>query len=171
MKIDFNLELLPLIKYYEALIKGQDRIGVDMEEITKDIIKKKESENSFDIEDFINLEINSFNVNLYTQEMVKVASSIKTLYRICVNSKFVIDIPDKYKNILDSVIKDNGFDFSMYVDHDVLKFKNDDFPDRIRQMCERMVDPSSLEDRYSMLKDQYEYFLKIKDQDGSKKTD
>ena len=87
MKVDFNLELLPLIKYYEALIKGQDRIGVDMEEITKDIIKKKESENSFDIEDFINLEINSFNVNLYTQEMVKVASSIKTLYRICVNSK------------------------------------------------------------------------------------
>ena len=55
MKVDFNLELLPLIKYYEAFIKGQDRIGVDMEEITKDIIKKKESENSFDIEDFINL--------------------------------------------------------------------------------------------------------------------
>ena len=59
-KIDFDSDIKHLISYYNHLLSAQDEVGEEMEEITKDIIRKKEEENDIELEDFIDLEEKSF---------------------------------------------------------------------------------------------------------------
>lgn len=55
-KIDFDSDIKHLISYYNHLLSAQDKAGEEMEEITKDIIRKKDEENDIELEDFIDLE-------------------------------------------------------------------------------------------------------------------
>ena len=171
-KIDFDSDIKHLISYYNPLLSDQDKVGEDMEELTKDIIRKKDEENNIELEDFIDLEEKSFMTNLYQQEMLKVSSSIKAVYRLSINAGHDLNIDDDSKKILDRIVNDGESDFIMYVDNntDSVMFKEESVEEGIKNMCKYRVDPSSLEDRFNMLKSQYEAFLKIINNE-SKKAD
>lgn len=169
-KIDFDSDIKHLISYYNHLLSTQDKVGEEMEEITKDIIRKKDEENNIELEDFIDLEEKSFMTNLYQQEMLKVSSSIKAVYRLSINAGHNLNIDDDSKKVLDRIVNDGESDFIMYVDNntDSVMFKEESVEEGIKNMCKYRVDPSSLEDRFNMLKSQYEYFLKIVNNEGKK---
>lgn len=171
-KIDFDSDIKHLISYYNHLLSAQDKVGEEMEEITKDIIRKKDEENNIELEDFIDLEEKSFMTNLYQQEMLKVSSSIKAVYRLSINAGHDLNIDDDSKKVLDRIVNDGESDFIMYVDNntDSVAFKDEFVEEGIKNMCKYRVDPSSLEDRFNMLKSQYEAFLKIINNE-SKKAD
>ena len=166
-KIDFDSDIKHLISYYNHLLFAQDKVGEEMEELTKDIIRKKDEGNDIELEDFIDLEEKSFMTNLYQQEMLKVSSSIKAVYRLSINAGH-----DDSKKVLDRIVNDGESDFIMYVDNntDSVMFKEESVEEGIKNMCKYRVDPSSLEDRFNMLKSQYEAFLKIINNE-SKKAD
>lgn len=171
-KIDFDSDIKHLISYYNHLLSEQDKVGEDMEELTKDIIRKKEEENNIELEDFIDLEEKSFMTNLYQQEIMKVSSSVKAVYRLSINAGHDLNIDDDSKKVLDMIVNDGESDFIMYVDNntDSVVFKDEFVEEGIKNMCKYRVDPSSLEDRFNMLKSQYEAFLKIVNNE-SKKAD
>lgn len=171
-KIDFDSDIKHLISYYNHLLSEQDKVGEEMEELTKDIIRKKDEENDIELEDFIDLEEKSFMTNLYQQEIMKVSSSVKTVYRLSINAGHDLNIDDDSKKILDRIVNDGESDFIMYVDNntDSVMFKDEYVEEGIKNMCKYRVDPSSLEDRFNMLKSQYEAFLKIVNNE-SKKAD
>lgn len=171
-KIDFDSDIKHLISYYNHLLSEQDKVGEDMEELTKDIIRKKEEENNIELEDFIDLEEKSFMTNLYQQEIMKVSSSVKTVYRLSINAGHDLNIDDDSKKVLDMIVNDGESDFIMYVDNNTgsVAFKDEFVEEGIKNMCKYRVDPSSLEDRFNMLKSQYEAFLKIVNNE-SKKAD
>lgn len=172
-EIDFNSELSSLLKYYESLIFGQTDLGADMEEITKDIINKKESGEALTVNDFISLEQASFKTNLYYQDSLKCAAVIKELYRISLNAGVKTEFSDTHNRILHDIINNPAFGFAFYSDNHGIHFKDTEFEDNIRQICASHVDPSTLEDRYQDLKLQYENYLNIKNkmENGSKKAD
>lgn len=171
-KIDFDSDIKHLISYYNHLLSAQDKAGEEMEEITKDIIRKKDEENDIELEDFIDLEEKSFMTNLYQQEMLKVSSSIKAVYRLSINAGHDLNVDDDSKKVLDRIVNDGESDFIMYVDNNTgsVVFKDESVEEGIKNMCNYRVDPSSLEDRFNMLKSQYEDFLKIINNE-SKKAD
>lgn len=171
-KIDFDSDIKHLISYYNHLLSAQDKAGEEMEEITKDIIRKKDEENDIELEDFIDLEEKSFMTNLYQQEMLKVSSSIKAVYRLSINAGYDLNVDDDSKKVLDRIVNDGESDFIMYVDNNTgsVVFKDESVEEGIKNMCKYRVDPSSLEDRFNMLKSQYEDFLKIINNE-SKKSD
>lgn len=171
-KIDFDSDIKHLISYYNHLLSAQDKAGEEMEEITKDIIRKKDEENDIELEDFIDLEEKSFMTNLYQQEMLKVSSSIKAVYRLSINAGHDLNVDDDSKKVLDRIVNDGESDFIMYVDNNTgsVVFKDESVEEGIKNMCKYHVDPSSLEDRFNMLKSQYEDFLKIINNE-SKKAD
>lgn len=171
-KIDFDSDIKHLISYYNHLLSAQDKAGEEMEELTKDIIRKKDEENDIELEDFIDLEEKSFMTNLYQQEMLKVSSSIKAVYRLSINAGHDLNVDDDSKKVLDRIVNDGESDFIMYVDNNTgsVVFKNESVEKGIKNMCKYRVDPSSLEDRFNMLKSQYEDFLKIINNE-SKKAD
>lgn len=172
-KIDFfDSDIKHLISYYNHLLSAQDEVGEDMEELTKDIIRKKDEENDIELEDFIDLEEKSFMTNLYQQEIMKVSSSVKTVYRLSINAGYDLNIDDDSKKVLDRIVNDGESDFIMYVDNntDSVMFKEESVEEGIKNMCKYRVDPSSLEDRFNILKSQYEAFLKIINNE-SKKAD
>lgn len=162
-EVDFNSELSSLIRYYQSLEEGQERMGADMEEITKDIINRKESGEPLKIDDFIELEQASFKVNMYNQEMVRCASIVRELYRIALNAGAKINLSDIYNDILNAIINEPNLGFMFYADNHGLHFKDEDFENDIKNLCSRRIDPATLEDRYLDLKSQYEAFMKIKD--------
>lgn len=171
-KIDFDSDIKHLISYYNHLLSEQDRVGEEMEELTKDIIRKKDEEDNIELEDFIDLEEKSFMTNLYQQEIMKVSSSVKTVYRLSINACHDLNIDNDSKKVLDRIVNDGESDFIMYVDNntDSVMFKDEFVEEGIKNMCKYRVDPSSLEDRFNMLKSQYEAFLKIVNNE-SKKAD
>lgn len=171
-KIDFDSDIKHLISYYNHLLFAQDKVEEEMEELTKDIIRKKDEENDIELEDFIDLEEKSFMTNLYQQEMLKVSSSIKAVYRLSINAGHDLNVDDDSKKVLDRIVNDGESDFIMYVDNntDSVMFKEESVEEGIKNMCKYRVDPSSLEDRFNMLKSQYEAFLKIINNE-SKKAD
>ena len=171
-KIDFDSDIKHLISYYNHLLSAQDKAGEEMEEITKDIIRKKDEENDIELEDFIDLEEKSFMTNLYQQEMLKVSSSIKAVYRLSINAGHDLNVDDDSKKVLDRIVNDGESDFIMYVDNNTgsVVFKDESVEEGIKNMCKYRVDQSSLEDRFNMLKSQYEDFLKIINNE-SKKAD
>lgn len=169
-KIDFDSDIKHLISYYNHLLSAQDKAGEEMEEITKDIIRKKDEENDIELEDFIDLEEKSFMTNLYQQEMLKVSSSIKAVYRLSINAGHDLNVDDDSKKVLDRIVNDGESDFIMYVDNNTgsVAFKDEFVEEGIKNMCKYRVDPSSLEDRFNMLKSQYEDFLKMMNNEGKK---
>ena len=171
-KIDFDSDIKHLISYYNHLLSAQDKAGEEMEEITKDIIRKKDEENDIELEDFIDLEEKSFMTKLYQQEMLKVSSSIKAVYRLSINAGHDLNVDDDSKKVLDRIVNDGESDFIMYVDNNTgsVVFKDESVEEGIKNMCKYRVYPSSLEDRFNMLKSQYEAFLKIINNE-SKKAD
>lgn len=169
-KIDFDSDIKHLISYYNHLLSAQDEVGEDMEELTKDIIRKKDEENDIELEDFIDLEEKSFMTNLYQQEIMKVSSSVKTVYRLSINAGHNLNIDDDSKKVLDRIVNDGESDFIMYVDNntDSVMFKEEFVEEGIKNMCRYRVNSSSLEDRFNMLKSQYEAFLKMVNNEGKK---
>lgn len=169
-KIDFDSDIKHLISYYNRLLSAQDKVGEDMEELTKDIIRKKDEEDNIELEDFIDLEEKSFMTNLYQQEIMKVSSSVKTVYRLSINAGHDLNVDDDSKKVLDRIVNDGESDFIMYVDNNTgsVAFKDEFVEEGIKNMCKYRVDPSSLEDRFNMLKSQYEDFLKIVNNEGKK---
>ena len=175
-EIDFNSELNSLIQYYQSLEENQEKLGVDMEEITKDIISKKESGEPLKVGDFTDLEQASFKVNLYNQDMLRCASVVRELYRIALNSGSKIDLSDAHDRILKDLINGPNFGFMFYADNHGLHFKDEEFESNIKNICSSRIDPATLEDRYIDLKAQYEAFLKIRNNNiggdnGSQETD
>lgn len=168
--IDFDSDIKHLISYYNHILSEQDKVGEEMEDITKDILRKKEEEDKIELDDFIDLEEKSFMTNLCQQEMVKVASSIGTVYRLSINAGHNLNIDDDSRKVLDRIVNNGESDFVMYVDHntDSIMFKDESVKEGIKNMCKYRVDPSSLEDRFNMLKSQYEAFLKIVNNEGKK---
>lgn len=168
--VDFESDIKHLVSYYEHLVSSQEKAFKEMEEITKDILRKKEEVGTTDLEDFIFLEEQSFIVNFYQQEIVKAATSIKTVYRLAVNDGKTPEVP---KEILDKVINNGEYDLQMYVDtiDGDLKFKDTYVGDGIKYMCRSRVDPATLEERFNMLKEQYDEFLKMREQNERKKAD
>ena len=110
--------------------------------------------------------------NLYQQEIMKVSSSVKTVYRLSINAGHDLNVDDDSKKVLDRIVNDGESDFIMYVDNNTgsVVFKDESVEEGIKNMCKYRVDPSSLEDRFNMLKSQYEAFLKIINNE-SKKAD
>ena len=98
-----------------------------MEDLTKDIIRKKDEEDNIELEDFIDLEEKSFMTNLYQQEIMKVSSSVKTVYRLSINAGHNLNIDDDSKKVLDRIVNDGESDFIMYVDNntDSVMFKEE----------------------------------------------
>lgn len=169
-KIDFDSDIKYLISYYNHLLSARDKVGEEMEDLTKDIIRKKDEEDNIELEDFIDLEEKSFMTNLYQQEMLKVSSSVKTVYRLSINAGHNLNIDDDSKKVLDRIVNDGESDFIMYVDNntDSVMFKEEFVEEGIKNMCRYRVNSSSLEDRFNMLKSQYEAFLKMVNNEGKK---
>lgn len=162
--IDFESDLKQLVSYRTHLIESQDHLGIEMEEITGDIIKKQAEDGKIDKEDFVSLEEKSFLVGFYQQEIVKATAAIKNSFRLSLSAGVKVDLGEMQK-ALDEAIYDSISDFQMYVEKDgSVKFKDITADEELKKMCDFRVSQSSLEDRFSMLKAQYDAFLKIKEE-------
>lgn len=133
-KIDFDSDIKHLISYYNHLLSAQDKVGEEMEDLTKDIIRKKDEENNIELEDFIDLEEKSFMTNLYQQEIMKVSSSVKTVYRLSINAGHDLNVDDDSKKVLDRIVNDGESDFIMYVDNNTgsVVFKDESVEEGIK---------------------------------------
>lgn len=171
--IDFETDIKHVLYYYKHLQIEQDKVGEEMEDITKDILSKKSEEDKIDVDDFIDLEIKSFMINLYQQEIIKAGISAKNLYRMSLNACVNIVLDDDNKAVLNQIIEGSDFDFAMFVNPTTgqIEFKDETVKEGISFMCRSRVNPSSLEDRFEALKSQYEAFIKIRESHEGKKAD
>lgn len=158
-QIDWDIEMNNHLKYYMALINEQNTCGEEIEEKTAEILKKKESDNVLDIEDFYFLEERAFSNNIIQADILKTVSRIRLLYQMSVGFKITFTLSEAENNVLNKLVKEDSYDFVYFVSQAGLEFKDADMKERVRVMCMSSIEESSLEKRYEMLKSQYEFFL------------
>lgn len=164
--MDFNQELQSLVRYYKGLTDTQQKYSNDIEEVTKELIKDEEP-NESDVDNFTDLEYKAFMVNLFGSELLKASTAIKSVYRMAVGSGKEPVVDDTYMHILKHIVSNDSLDMMFYMDGSELKYKDTLVYERIMQMCRDRVSNIPSDEHKRLLKKQYESYLKIREgQDG-----
>ncbi len=170
-KFDFNIELDNHLKYYISLVDDINKTGEDIENLVKLIIDKKEKEDTLSKDDFIKMDLLSMRLNLVQLDIVKVVARITLLYQMSFGFGIEISLSERNNKILMSIInnQDQAFIFEEVMGN--LMFKDSEIEKGIQDGCTRRIDDSTVEERYKIIKDQYDDFVKKSSLYGNKKAD
>ena len=89
-----------------------------------------------------------------------------------VSDNIEIDLPDKYRNILNSIVNNENNSFLFNVNPDgTVGYRNDDFSNMINHVSESRVSSIDLKDYYTELKKQYQAYKDSSDANAKEKTE
>lgn len=158
MNYNFNKDLLDHLKYGYDIISAQNKIAEDISSKTIEIISDGDKE-VYEKERFVDLEKMRLNIDTIQTDILKVSSRVLLLYQIMVSDNIEIDLPDKYRNILNSIVNNENNSFLFNVNPDgTVGYRNDDFSNMINHVSESRVSSIDLKDYYTELKKQYQAY-------------
>lgn len=158
MNYNFNKDLLDHLKYGYDIISAQNKIAEDISSKTIEIISDGDKE-VYEKEKFVDLEKMRLNIDTIQTDILKVSSRVLLLYQIMVSDNIEIDLPDKYMNILNSIVDNENNSFLFNVNPDgTVGYRNDDFSNMINHVSESRVSSIDLKDYYTELKNQYQAY-------------
>lgn len=158
MNYNFNKDLLDHLKYGYDIISAQNKIAEDISSKTIEIISDGDKE-VYEKEKFVDLEKMRLNIDTIQTDILKVSSRVLLLYQIMVSDNIEIDLPDKYRNILNSIVNNENNSFLFNVNPDgTVGYRNDDFSNMINHVSESRVSSIDLKDYYTELKKQYQAY-------------
>lgn len=158
MNYNFNKDLLDHLRYGFDIISAQNKIAEDISSKTIEIISDGDKE-VYEKEKFVDLEKMRLNIDTIQTDILKVSSRVLLLYQIMVSDNIEIDLPDKYRNILNSIVNNENNSFLFNVNHDgTVGYRNDDFSNMINHVSESRVSSIDLKDYYTELKKQYQSY-------------
>lgn len=171
MNYDFNKDLLDHLKYGYDIISAQNKIAEDISSKTIEIISDGDKE-VYEKEKFVDLEKMRLNIDTIQTDILKVSSRVLLLYQIMVSDNIEIDLPDKYRNILNSIVNNENNSFLFNVNPDgTVGYRNDDFSNMINHVSESRVSSIDLKDYYTELKKQYQAYKDSSDANAKEKTE
>lgn len=158
MNYNFNKDLLDHLRYGFDIISAQNKIAEDISSKTIEIISDGDKE-VYEKEKFVDLEKMRLNIDTIQTDILKVSSRVLLLYQIMVSDNIEIDLPDKYRNILNSIVNNENNSFLFNVNPDgTVGYRNDDFSNMINHVSESRVSSIDLKDYYTELKKQYQAY-------------
>lgn len=171
MNYNFNKDLLDHLKYGYDIISAQNKIAEDISSKTIEIISDGDKE-VYEKEKFVDLEKMRLNIDTIQTDILKVSSRVLLLYQIMVSDNIEIDLPDKYRNILNSIVNNENNSFLFNVNPDgTVGYRNDDFSNMINHVSESRVSSIDLKDYYTELKKQYQAYKDSSDANAKEKTE
>lgn len=171
MNYNFNKDLLDHLKYGYDIISAQNKIAEDISSKTIEIISDGDKE-VYEKEKFVDLEKMRLNIDTIQTDILKVSSRVLLLYQIMVCDNIEIDLPDKYRNILNSIVNNENNSFLFNVNPDgTVGYRNDDFSNMINHVSESRVSSIDLKDYYTELKKQYQAYKDSSDANAKEKTE
>lgn len=171
MNYNFNKDLLDHLKYGYDIISAQNKIAEDISSKTIEIISDGDKE-VYEKEKFVDLEKMRLNIDTIQTDILKVSSRVLLLYQIMVSDNIEIDLPDKYRNMLNSIVNNENNSFLFNVNPDgTVGYRNDDFSNMINHVSESRVSSIDLKDYYTELKKQYQAYKDSSDANAKEKTE
>lgn len=171
MNYNFNKDLLDHLRYGFDIISAQNKIAEDISSKTIEIISDGDKE-VYEKEKFVDLEKMRLNIDTIQTDILKVSSRVLLLYQIMVSDNIEIDLPDKYRNILNSIVNNENNSFLFNVNPDgTVGYRNDDFSNMINHVSESRVSSIDLKDYYTELKKQYQAYKDSSDANAKEKTE
>ena len=171
MNYNFNKDLLDHLRYGFDIISAQNKIAEDISAKTIEIISDGDKE-VYEKEKFVDLEKMRLNIDTIQTDILKVSSRVLLLYQIMVSDNIEIDLPDKYRNILNSIVNNENNSFLFNVNPDgTVGYRNDDFSNMINHVSESRVSSIDLKDYYTELKKQYQAYKDSSDANAKEKTE
>ena len=110
MSYDFNRDLLDHLRYGFDIISAQNKIAEDISAKTIEIISDGDKE-VYEKDKFVDLEKMRVNIDTIQTDILKVSSRVLLLYQIMISNNIEVDLPDKYKNVLNSIINNDNNSF------------------------------------------------------------
>lgn len=158
MSYDFNRDLLDHLRYGFDIISAQNKIAEDISAKTIEIISDGDKE-VYEKDKFVDLEKMRVNIDTIQADILKVSSRVLLLYQIMISNNIEVDLPDKYKNVLNSIINNDNNSFFFNVNPDgTLEYRNEDFSNMISHVSESRISSIDLKDYYTELKKQYQAY-------------
>ena len=139
MSYDFNKDLLDHLRYGFDIISAQNKIAEDISAKTIEIISDGDKE-VYEKDKFVDLEKMRVNIDTIQTDVLKVSSRVLLLYQIMISNNIEVDLPDKYKNVLNSIINNDNNSFFFNVNPDgTLEYRNEDFSNMISYVSESRI--------------------------------
>lgn len=144
--------------YYKKLAKKQDEIDLEIEKVTKEIIRASDAGEEISREGFVEMETLRRVYSIVITEFVKTSSRIAMLFQVIASFGLVKDIEGRKDYSLIKRIAEE-FEFMFISDKGVFDLVNPDVKSMIERISESQVPKEGLKEMASLLKKQYEEFL------------
>ena len=144
--------------YYKKLAKKQDEIDLEIEKVTKEIIRASDAGEEVSRDGFVEMETLRRVYSIVITEFVKTSSRIAMLFQVIASFGLVKDIEGrKDYNLIKRIVEE--FEFMFISDKGSFDLVNPDVKSMIERIAESQVPKEGLKEMASLLKKQYEEFL------------
>ena len=144
--------------YYKKLAKKQDEINLEIEKMTKEIIRASDAGEEISRDGFVEMETLRRVYSIVITEFVKTSSRIAMLFQVIASFGLVKDIEGrKDYNLIKRIVEE--FEFMFISDKGGFDLVSPDVKDMIEKVAENQVPKEGLKEMASLLKKQYEEFL------------
>lgn len=144
--------------YYKKLAKKQDEIDLEIEKMTKEIIRASDAGEEISRDGFIEMETLRRVYSIVITEFVKTSSRVAMLFQVIASFGLVKDIEQrKDYGLIKRIVEE--FEFMFISDKGGFDLVNPDVKDMIEKVAENQVPKEGLKEMASLLKKQYEEFL------------
>ena len=144
--------------YYKKLAKKQDEIDLEIEKVTKEIIRASDAGEEISRDGFVEMETLRRIYSIVITEFVKTSSRIAMLFQVIASFGLVKDIEGrKDYNLIKRIVEE--FEFMFISDKGSFDLVNPDVKSMIERIAESQVPKEGLKEMASLLKKQYEEFL------------
>lgn len=144
--------------YYKKLAKKQDEIDLEIEKVTKEIIRASDAGEEVSRDGFVEMETLRRVYSIVITEFVKTSSRIAMLFQVIASFGLVKDIEGrKDYNLIKRIVEE--FEFMFISDKGSFDLVNPDVKSMIERISESQVPKEGLKEMASLLKKQYEEFL------------
>lgn len=144
--------------YYKKLAKKQDEIDLEIEKVTKEIIRASDAGEEISRDGFVEMETLRRVYSIVITEFVKTSSRIAMLFQVIASFGLVKDIEGrKDYNLIKRIVEE--FEFMFISDKGAFDLVNPDVKSMIERISESQVPKEGLKEMASLLKKQYEEFL------------
>lgn len=151
-------ELESHMDYYKKLAKKQDEIDLEIEKLTKEIIRASDEGEEISRENFVSVETLRRVYSVVITEFVKTSSRIAMLFQVIASFGLVKDIEQrKDYGLIKRIVEE--FEFMFISDKGNFDLVNPDVKSIIEKAAESQVPKEGLKEMASLLKKQYEEFL------------
>lgn len=166
-KESLESELYSHIRYRMKLTEAASSAASLVEDLSGEIVSRREKGEALERGDFVELERQSMLVNLYNMEAAKVDSRLELLMRFCAPLGVLPKDGTPEAGVLDEA---SSSPLSFAVEGGRVVPRDKDGYDALMRYCDSRVEGATLEARYAELKKQYEFFKQISGDGGKGKA-